>query len=162
MFGAALHRAPRYTGAPRRPRPTSPSAPSSELDAHNFRSRRTLRVLLGRAAWPVEWPPVRRRHHLARFLATEDHARRISIAWWGVSLPRPRLHQARHQIPTDGCVVTATGRSPNRRASPCIDQTAAERSLPRIIGVWARRQIKRHRQRSPSGLEAQGLTSVSE
>ena len=79
-----------------------------------------------------------------------------------MSLPRRRLHQARHQIPTDGCVVTATGRSPNRRASPCIDQTAAERSLPRIIGVWARRQIKCHRQRSPSGLEAQGLTSVSE
>ena len=31
-----------------------------------------------------------------------------------------------------------------------------------IIGVWARRQIKRHRQRSPIGLEARGLTCVSE
>ena len=118
--------------------------------------------MLGRAAWPVDWAPVRRRHHLARFLATEDHARRISIAWWGVSLPRRRLHQARHQIPTDGCAVTAACRSSNRRASPCIDQTAADRSLPRIIGVWARRQIKRHRQRSPIGLEVRGLTRVSE
>ena len=107
--------------------------------------------------------PVRRRHHCSS-VPCDRGSRPAALvsAWWWVSLPRRRLHQARHQIPTDGWVVTAACRSSNRRASPCTDQTTADRSLPGIIGVWARRQIKRHHQRSPSGLEARGLTSVSE
>jgi hypothetical protein len=50
----------------------------------------------------------------------------------------------------DGRPRTAACRTADGRAGPCADQTATDRSLAGVIGVCARRQTKRKRQRNPA------------
>ena len=49
----------------------------------------------------------------------------------------------------NGRTFTAARCTADGRAGPCTDQAAADRSLAGIIGVCARRQTKRKRQRNP-------------
>ena len=55
---------------------------------------------------------------------------------------------------------SAASRSADRRAGPRTDQAAADRSLAGVIGVCARRQTERQRQRNPARSNTKCLSHV--
>ena len=55
---------------------------------------------------------------------------------------------------------SAASRSADRRAGPRTDQAAADRSLAGVIGVGARRQTERQRQRNPARSNTKCLSHV--